>query len=58
VRDFVPEDIISLEESGLSRQIDVDRPFHAFVEKLGMRGGIEEAIEIRAPSACAEYPSM
>ena len=46
LRHFAPERVIGLEEARFGGQIDIDRPLDAFIQKLGMRRRIEEAVEI------------
>ncbi len=46
IRHFAPEGVIGLEEARFGGQIDIDRPLDAFVQELGMRRRIEEAVEI------------
>lgn len=46
LRHATPEGVVSLQISGFCRQIDIDRPCHAFIEEFGVRRGVEKGIEI------------
>lgn len=46
LRHATTEGVVSLQISGFRRQIDIDRPCHAFIEEFGVRRGVEKTIEI------------